>query len=117
MTISVSMTAPIAYFISFELSGIGRALCGPFAIFRPPSAISMLRIETVVHMSMEVCGSVKPGTNANEGAMMKPFRAIVSIRSAPIRGIVKVSVGTGWSHSDANVDLGPCFWNSCHNCN
>lgn len=52
--VAIPVTAPVAHFISFELSRISVSHRGPLAVFRHAAVIAMLRIETVVHMAMEI---------------------------------------------------------------
>jgi hypothetical protein len=48
---------------------------------------------------------MEPGANADEDAAIEPFRAIVSVGNAVIRGIVIVTVGAIGSDPDVDADL------------
>jgi hypothetical protein len=66
-------------------------------------------METVVYVAVELIGAVKPWADANEHASGKPFRTVVAIRGACIRGNVVITVGAVGSYSDADFDLRLCF--------
>jgi hypothetical protein len=59
-------------------------------------------------MPAKIGGAVKPWTRAEEDTTHEPFRGVVAIRSAGVRGIVIVSVGAfGFgSYVDDDLSLG-----------
>jgi hypothetical protein len=64
-----------------------------------------LNIETAIYMTAKVCRAVKPGAGPKEDTTHKPFRAVVAIGSAGIRGIVIVPVRASGFGSDVDADL------------
>ncbi len=72
---------------------------------------SRVRMETVIYMASEVVRAMKPRAGANEDAARKPFRAVVAVGGAVVRGIVIVTVRTSRCGSDvhADADLSLCF--------
>lgn len=112
MAVPVSVATSIANFIPLEPFWISSALRTFLAIFRPAATVPMLGVETVIDVSVEVRRAVKPGSNSNEGAAMKPLGTVVSIRSAAIRGvrmpIGDASLPSEISYKDPNLGLLSC---------
>jgi hypothetical protein len=69
------------------------------------TSIAAANIETAVYMPAKIGRAVKPRTRAKEDTTHKPFRGVVTIRSAGVRGIVIVSVGAFGFGSDVDDDL------------
>lgn len=73
------MAAAIAHFISLEMldlaNGVGRRL----TLGREGAFVTVVRMETVVHMADEVFRSMEPGSRADEDAAIEPLRAIVAV--------------------------------------
>jgi len=94
------VAAPIARFVALEVI---EPLC---PTFRHRPMISMARIETVINVSIKTMSPVEPWPRADKQSPDKPIRAVVTVGSAIIRLIVKVSVRTDWSratHFDCNL--------------
>jgi hypothetical protein len=63
--------------------------------------ISVIWMESVIHIAAEIARAMKPRAGAYEDISSKPFWAVVSGGSAAIRRRVIVAVGT--LRSDANI--------------
>ena len=106
---SASLTVPIMHFISFEvgyLTGASRRF-RLLADLWHWSFVAAMRIVMIIDMALEVFRAVIPGAGANEHPVTKPFWAIVSVRSTPIRSVVIVAVRTfrGWPYVDIDLSL------------
>ena len=73
----------------------------------------MLRIERVVYFALEVVGAMKPRSNADEYAAIEPFRAVVAVGNAVIRGVIVVAVRAIRGDADFDRDLSLCFGSRC----
>jgi hypothetical protein len=109
------MTASVALLISLEMLGRSASASGTLAIIWNAAIITTTRIKVIIHMTIEVSRTMKPGANTNEPAAMKPFRAVVAIGRASIGCGVIVTVRTSWldSNSNAKADLRMCLWRTC----
>jgi hypothetical protein len=67
--------------------------------------ISMLWMETVIHVALEITRAVKPGASADEAVPVKPFWTIVASGSTAVRSNVVVTIGAVRGHADFDVDL------------
>jgi hypothetical protein len=101
------VAATVTRLVSFEILDLVRMPGGrgPLPALWHRTLVAMVRIETVVYVAIEVGGAVKPGPSANEDAANKPFRAVVTVGSARIGSIVKVSVRAYRRGTDIDGDL------------
>ena len=102
-----------ACFIAMErVSMIVAMELAVFAAVWQRAMISMMRIVAVIYVTMPARTTVVPRTRSDEDAIIEPLGPVVTIRSAIVRGIIKVSIGTnrGRSHIDAEAErnLGFC---------
>lgn len=79
-----------------------------FSVCRQSTVIPMMRIKTVIHMSVEAVWTVEPWTRSDENTAAKPLWPVVAIRSAGIRGIVEIAVGADGCCTNGDGDLGLC---------
>jgi hypothetical protein len=107
------VAASIPRFISLELLRRFTLCRGFFADFWPFAVVTVLRVEGVVHLALEVATAMKPWANADEDAAIEPFRSVIAVGNAVIRGIVIVTVWTIRSDSDFDADLSLYFGNRC----
>src|SRR5579863_3275828 len=70
---------------------------------RPP--VTIVRIIPVVDVTPEAVRTTKPGTRSEKHPARKPIGAVVTVRSAIIRRIVKVPIGAYRWRSDADRHL------------
>src|ERR1700683_4759387 len=95
----------IAHFVSFEVSLIDTsARVDSFTADGHWTFVSMVGMEAIVHVAVEISGSMEPGAGDNEYTSGEPFRAVVPGRGAAIRGHVVVAVGTCRCYSDVDAD-------------
>ena len=112
------VSASIAHFISMEVSGGPAMTCvSPVAPIRHFAVIAVMRVEMIIYVAMKIARAVEPPASADEGAVIKPFRAVVAIRSTGIRSVVEVTVGAYWGRSDVDAYLCFCFGSSCREAN
>jgi len=100
----------IPRFVSLEVRTIdtlGR-LCF-LATFWRWALVSMLWVETVIHVALEATSAMKPGASANEAVPVKPFWTIVASRSTAIRSDVIVTIGAVRGYADLDVGLSLCL--------
>jgi hypothetical protein len=74
------------------------------------TAVSVVRIVTVVDMAVETVRPVEPGTSADEDSADEPVGAVVAVGSAVVGWVVEIAV---WANRlgtdvDANGDLSVC---------
>src|ERR1700733_9455563 len=80
--------------------------------------VTVVWMESVVHVAAELAWAMKPRPGANEDISAEPFRPVVSRRSTIVRRGV-VAVGTFGGDTDTDADLSFCFGScetSCRNC-
>jgi hypothetical protein len=78
--------------------------------------IAVMRIEAVIHVTIEAVGAVEPGAGTDENAANEPVRPVIAIRGAIIRRIVEVpvrAIGRG-PKIYADRDLGLGGWGKTH---
>lgn len=80
------------------------------APLRKRTAVAVVRIEGVIHISTKTIGPVKPGPGADEQAIREPLRAVITKGRTGIRRIVEVSIRTTGlgPYLDNDVQLGFC---------
>jgi hypothetical protein len=111
VALASNMAAPVPHLISFKVGNVIETV-GWLRLLSPfwhSTRIAVIRMETIVNMSPEVIGAMKPRASANENAAGKPFWAIIAVRSTSIGRHVVVTVGTVGSRSDLNSDLSLYF--------
>jgi hypothetical protein len=72
------------------------------------SVVAVMRIETVVDMSIKSVRAVEPGTGSDERPTNKPIGPIVTIRCALVGGIVEIAIGTNRRRANADGHLRGC---------
>jgi predicted nucleic acid-binding protein len=95
-----AISTPITHFISTEV------IEGPVAALRMRSAVAVMRIETVVNVTMKIVRAVEPWPGSDEHAAVEPLRPIVSIWGAVVRGKVVIAVGASRLYSNVDGDSG-----------
>jgi hypothetical protein len=90
------VAAPIARLVSVEVvEALGSAL-------RQRSVVAVMRIEAVVDEAVESRATVKPRASSKKHPAHKPVRAIVAVRSAIIRRVIKIPIRANRSRSDVD---------------
>lgn len=84
---------PVSHFISSEMLGIDMSVRS-FSRSWEGTPVAMIRTEVVIHVAPEMVVAVKPRAGSNEYAAVKPFRAVIAVRSAGIRSVVIVAIWT-----------------------
>jgi len=105
-----NVATSIPHFVPLEVRTIdtlGRF--GFLATFWHWALVTVIWMETVIHVPLEVASAVKPWASAVEGFPVKPFRAVIAGGRTAVRIGVIVTIGTVWRCSDLNGDLGLCF--------
>jgi hypothetical protein len=95
-----SVALAVAAFIAFE-GGVRRL---GWAVSRCSAFVAVLRIEVVVHVAVEVGGTVEPLAGSDEVAACEPFRAVVAVRGAVEGGVIVVAVRAGGLGADVDAD-------------
>jgi hypothetical protein len=70
------------------------------------ASVSVIGVEVVIDMAVEVGGAVKPRAGSDKGSAAEPLRTIVSIRGAAVGSGFVIAVGAIGSDPDADVNLG-----------
>jgi hypothetical protein len=101
------VAAPISHFISLEVGNLVHVFIrfGFVAAVRCRTRVAAMRIEVVVDVAVEVGRAVKPRAGANEYTACKPFRAVIAVWRAIVRGVIVVAVRAIGGDSDVNGDL------------
>src|SRR5579875_2290217 len=76
----------------------------PFAALWERTSVSIMRIPAIIDVPVEAVGTVEPRTGANEDASDKPIGPIVAVRSAVVRRIVEVAIGTDRLRSNVHAE-------------
>jgi hypothetical protein len=90
----------IACFIAMEVVERRLAACRQWPV------VTVMRVKTIIHVTIETVVPVEPGTRSKENAADKPVGPIVAVGRAVIRRIVEVPVGAGRLDTDTDSDLG-----------
>jgi hypothetical protein len=72
--------------------------------------VTVLRVEPIIDVALEVACAMKPRTSADEAIPVKPFRTIVAGGCTVIWGDVVVAIRTFRGYPDFDADLSLCFW-------
>ncbi len=99
------IASAIARFISLEV------IEGAVAPLRHRPRITVVRIVTVVDVSVEAASAVKPRPRADEEAAVEPVRSVVAIGRAAIRSVIEIAIRA--FGRDANSDGYLAGRNSC----
>jgi hypothetical protein len=107
----VLSAAIVAGVIDNGAAAVTRFVCmemveGGFAMARERTVVSVVRIETIVDVSVETMRAVEPRSGADEESADKPVRSVVAIGSAIVRCVIKVPIGAHGRDSNADRDLG-----------
>jgi hypothetical protein len=78
------------------------------APYRYWSVVAVMRIETIVHMSIESVRAVEPGASSDEDPTSKPIGPIVPIWRTVVGGIVEIAIGTNRRRANADGYLRRC---------
>jgi hypothetical protein len=109
------MATTIPHFVSFEMRLIDTPRrVGFLAAVWHWAPVTVVRMEGIVHVTVESAGPMKPRTSADEDAASKPLRAVVANWSTVIRRNVVVAIGTLWCNSNVNAHLSVCSWGNYH---
>jgi len=104
------VAASIAHFVPFETPGIDALFRYRFLTSSGHWAfITVLRMETVIYIAMELGSAMKPWADTNEDAATKPFWTVVARRGTRIRRNVIVTIGTLRCDPDFDADLSLCI--------
>lgn len=76
-----------------------------FPAMRHGSVIAMMRIVVIVDVPMKMGTAMEPGPCPKEDAAVKPLRAVIAPRSAVVRRIREISIGTYRCRPDPHADL------------
>lgn len=103
---STRMAAPIAHLVAVEVS-VGHGPGSMIARMRQGTVVSVLHIEMIVYMAIEMSGTMKPGAGADKDATGKPFRPVVAIGGATVGRVIVITIGANrrWSNVDRNLCL------------
>ena len=101
------MTVTIPHFISFEVRDLVETAASlrMIAAGRVRAVITVIGVESVIHMAVEPFGAVKPWAHADEDAARKPVRAVIAVGSAIVRRRVVIAVGADRGYADFDSDL------------
>jgi hypothetical protein len=93
------VTLPVSPLIGVEM--VERRLSAT----RHRSTVTVMRIISIVDVTVEAVRAVKPGASSNKYPAGKPVGTVVAVGSAVIRRIVEVPVGAHRLDSDVDGDL------------
>ena len=94
-------------FVAVEVGGRMLSACfGSVARVRHWTMVSVIGMEVIVYVAVEVGGAVKPGAGSDKGAAGEPLGTVVPVGRASIGSGFVVAVGAVRSCSDADANLG-----------
>ena len=113
---TVVMAAAVAHLVSMEvLWGTVPTVAGSVAMVRIFTVVAMIGTVAIVDVAMEVFRTAKPWTGTDKDAIRKPFRTVVTIRSATVRRGIVETIRANGRYTDADADLGLRSGNICCN--
>jgi uncharacterized membrane protein len=92
------VASPISRFVGLEVVEALRPA------LRHWSSITVMRIKSVIDMSVKAVRAVKPRACSEKHPPNKPIWPVVAVRSTVIGGIVEVSVRANGRRSDVNAN-------------
>ena len=96
------VAASITHLVSVEV------IEGLISALRMWTNVAVMWIEAVINMALEVVGAMEPRSGSDEDAAGEPFRPVVALWRAVVRGFVVITVGATWFCSDIDRDLSRC---------
>jgi hypothetical protein len=106
---ATNVATSIPHFISCKVRTID-TFCrlGFLASFWEWALVAVIRMETVIDVTLKVTSAVIPRASANEAVPVKPLWTVVARGGTAIRSGVIVTIGTcrGYSDADAHLSLG-----------
>ncbi len=109
MSFVVSVAVTIAHLVSVEvLGGTMPPVTRPVAVMRILTVVAVIRAVVIVDVAMEMFRAVKPWAGTDKDPVRKPFRTVITVRSATIRRGIVVTVRTNGRYTDADANLGLC---------
>jgi hypothetical protein len=104
---ATNVTTAITDFVSFEMGNLadGFVWFRFVAPVRRGTLVSMIGVQTVIDVAVEVRRTVEPWAGSDEDAPGKPLRTIVTVGCASIGGSVVIPVGAVGGNPDVNADL------------
>src|ERR1700678_2644938 len=104
------MPATVTDFISFEVRHLIETVCR--LSFRAAlwhgSLVAVFGMIAVVDPALEIAGTMKPWTGANENAARKPLRAVVAVGSTTIGCTIVIAIRTFGGYTDFDSHLSLC---------
>jgi hypothetical protein len=96
--------------ISVEMIMAAVKAMSPLTPTREGTAVAVAGIEVIVHISIKIPRAMEPWAGTDKKAVGKPLRTVVAVRSAIVRSVREISVGTYWGgpNIDAKGYLGFC---------
>jgi hypothetical protein len=113
----LSVTAPVALFVALEFVATSSSL---LTGLRKATSVSMLRVQTVIHRSVELVIAMEPRTYANKPTTIEVLRTVVARGTAAVWRIVVIPIRALRLWANADADLGLCCGNRydhCEGCN
>jgi hypothetical protein len=80
---------------------------------RHGSVISVVRMETIIYVSMEMLVAMKPRAHSDEDAIVEPFGAVIAGGGAVIGSDIVIAIRAIRSHPDFYADLCLRFGGDC----
>src|SRR5258708_29766238 len=104
---AAKVTASVAHLVSMKaIEGSGPAL-------RKWTAITVMRIKTIIHVTEEAMWTMEPWADPDEYASAEPLGPVIPIWSAAIWSVIEVAVWANRLDADVNGDARRCrSWNS-----
>jgi hypothetical protein len=104
---AAGVAASVTHLVALEVGGIVDAVfrTGFFAAGRIWTFVTVVGMEVVIYMAVEVLRTMEPATGSNEDTAVEPLGAVVAVGGAVVGSDIVVAVGTVGGWSDLNVDL------------
>jgi|SRR6266849_3790203 len=96
---SACVPAPITHFVSVEV------VKGLVSSLRMWTFVTVMWIETVINVALELVGAVEPGAGSDEHASVEPLGPVVPVWRAVVWGHIVVPIRTSRFCSDIDRDL------------
>ena len=94
-------------FVAVEVGGSISSPCvGSVAGVGHGASVSVLGVEVIIDMAVEVAGTVKPRAGSDKDTAGEPLRAIVPIGGTAVGSGFVITVGAIGSDANVDTDLG-----------
>ncbi len=104
MMFVLGVSTSIAGLIPSKISGCWAAVGSLSAVWHL-AVIAVVRIKTIVYMTMKVAIPMKPRASSDKTSAIEPLRPVISIGRTTIWPVIEIAIRTSWLRADVDGNL------------